>query len=106
MTNPTFNTINLAALASDFTVASIGNTTSIINPTIKAGFRIDWNDDGTIKSAFRSVAGDSCTVGLRMVNGAVTQISNDELSLIVVGWILDAKNDFATVTDPAFDGGA
>jgi hypothetical protein len=41
-----------------------------------------------------------------MVNGAVTQISNDELSLIVVGWILDAKNDFATVTDPAFDGGA
>lgn len=108
--NETLNVITLAALAGGFNVATVGTTTLITHPDFDAGYRVEWNRDGTIQWVYRNVAGDTASLGIRRLfsDGSLVgqHMTNDELSLIVVDWITHAREDYEAVTSPDYDGGA
>lgn len=108
--NETLNVITLAALAGGFNVATVGTTTLITHPDFDAGYRVEWNRDGTIQWVYRNVAGDTGFVGILRLFADGSLVGqprpSDELSLTVVDWISHAREDYETVTSPNFDGGA
>lgn len=115
-----FDTIKLAAIANDFTITESDDrtVTTYENAALETTIRVEWDGNlgprhtfdkhGDVAYAYHNCAGDSSSIGTRYVNGRClsSDVGNLPLSLIVVHWMLSAKENYAAVTQPGFDGGA
>lgn len=101
-----FNIVNLAALANDFTVVSMGNVTTLTKTAIKATITVEWDDDGNIVRGFKRDLGGSVSIGKQVLSdGRIVTTGDVPLLAIVVAWITKADRYYAIASDPMFVGG-